>query len=285
VSMPFDATMKDLGRASPRGFLNTFDRPTSAPVALLNVDLSTVTTSADFVIGVGDPLQEVIHFDFQASAAAWKHADVLVYNGLLYRAYHVPVHSVVILLRPQATHPNLNGLVSYSARPTRGSMNFGYEMVPLWERPAEELLAGELGLLPLAMLGRLPEGVARDDALTGIAQRVIERLEREAAPDQMRRLLTAAFLLTGMRVPRNIARDVFRGVRAMQESDTYLAILDEGREEQMKEDILFAGEKRFGPSDEVVKTTLAGINDLDRLRALFRRAFEVSGWRDLFDTP
>jgi hypothetical protein len=97
VPKPFDATLKDLGRESPRGFLSTFDQPTAAPLALLNVDLSTVTTVADFIIGVGDPLEAVIHFDFQASAAAWKHADTLVYNSLLYREYHVPVHSTQVL--------------------------------------------------------------------------------------------------------------------------------------------------------------------------------------------
>ena len=116
MSMPFDATLKDLGRDAPADFLTTFDRPPAGAVTLLNVDLSTVTTAADLVVGVGDPLAEVVHVDFQSSAAAWKHADVLVYNALIYADYHVPVHSIVILLRPQAAHSNLNGVVSYSAR-------------------------------------------------------------------------------------------------------------------------------------------------------------------------
>ena len=68
----------------PADFLTTFDRTPVEPLALLNVDLSTVTTSADLAIGVGNPLVEVIHIDFQSSAAAWKHADVLVYNALLF---------------------------------------------------------------------------------------------------------------------------------------------------------------------------------------------------------
>jgi len=29
-------------------------------------------------LGLGDPLEEIVHFDFQSSAAAWKHADVMV---------------------------------------------------------------------------------------------------------------------------------------------------------------------------------------------------------------
>src|SRR5581483_11790265 len=100
------------------------DQPPAGRLRLLNVDLSTVTTAADLIIGVGDPLAEVIHLDFQSSAAAWKHADILVYNALIHASYHVPVHSIVILLRPQAAHSNLNGVVSYSARSGRGKMDF-----------------------------------------------------------------------------------------------------------------------------------------------------------------
>ncbi len=60
------------------------------------------------------------------------------------------------------------------------------------------------------------------------SRRIAERLTREASPERVRKLLTEAFLLTGLRVRRDVAARVFRGVRAMHESDTYLAILDEG---------------------------------------------------------
>jgi hypothetical protein len=287
MSMPFDATLKDLGRDAPADFLTTFDQPPAGPLALLNVDLSTVTTAADMIIGVGDPHEEVIHVDFQSSASAWKHADVLVYNALIYATYHVPVHSIVILLRPQAAHSNLNGEVSYAARSGRGSMDFGYEVVPLWEWPAARLLAGPLGTAPLAVLGALPPGVALPEALTAVAQQLIERVEREAPPDRARKLLTAAFVLTGLRVRRDVARQVFRGVRAMRDSDTYLAILEEGEEAKAKKVILRQGEKRFGPPPEPVTTKLNGITDPQRLDRLIDRLFEATAtdWEDLLDTP
>ena len=91
MSLPFDATLKDLARASPAAFLESFDEAPTMPVSLLNVDLSTVTTSADLVFGLGRPLQEIIHLDAQSSASATKYADILVYNALLYRQYRVPV--------------------------------------------------------------------------------------------------------------------------------------------------------------------------------------------------
>lgn len=285
MSLPFDAALKDLGRDGPADFLTTFDQPPAGAVALLNVDLSTVTTAADLVLGIGDPLAEVIHIDFQSSAAAWKHADVLVYNALLYADYHVPVHSIVILLRPQAAHSNLNGTVSYAARPNRGNMNFGYEVVRLWQWPADELLAGPLGTTPLAMLGALPQGLPQEDALAAVAQRLIERIDQEAPQDQGRKLLTAAFVLAGLRVSRTIARQVFRGVRKMRDSDTYMAIIDEGREEEAKSVILRQGKKRFGAPDESLSAKLTAISDLERLHRLEERMFDASNWQDLLDTP
>src|SRR5437879_4694250 len=172
MALTFDATLKDMGRDSPRGFLAAFDRPPTGPVKVLNVDLSTVTATADLVLGLGEPLEEVVQLDFQSSAAAWKHADLLVYHALLFAHYHVPVHTAIILLRPEAAHANTNGVIRYAPRPGRGNMDFGYEVVRLWERPAEELLRGDLGVAPLAVLGRLPENLSLENGLTVIAQRL-----------------------------------------------------------------------------------------------------------------
>jgi hypothetical protein len=93
MAMIFDATLKHMGRDSPTGVLTAFDHAPTLPVKLLNVDLSTVTTAADLILGLGDPPQEIIHFEFQSSAAAGKHADLMVYNVLLFAHYRVPVHS------------------------------------------------------------------------------------------------------------------------------------------------------------------------------------------------
>ncbi len=285
MAMTFDATLKDMGRDSPQGFLTTFDRPPAAPVKLLNVDLSTVTTSADLILGLGEPLEEIIHLDFQSSAAAWKHADLMVYNALVFAHYHAPVHTIVLLLRPEAAHPNMTGAIDYAPRPGRGSMHFTYEVVRLWERPAEELLAADLGVAPLAMLGRLPEGLSLVDGLAVIAQRLVERLEKEAPPERVKKLLTDALLLTGLRVRRDLAVKIFRGVRAMQESDTYLMILDEGKEKQAKTAILLFGEERFGPPDDSIKAQVERVTDLERLNRMIRRSATAAGWQEILDTP
>jgi hypothetical protein len=210
MAMTFDATLKEMGRDSPLGVLTTFDRPPSGPVQLLNVDLSTVTSATDLLLGIGDPLEEIVHVEFQSSAAARKHADLMVYNALAFAHYQVPVHTVIILLRPEAQHSNLNGTVAYSPRPGRGKMEFSYEIVRLWEHAAEDLLAGDLGLTPLAMLGRLPNELSLEDGLAAVAQRLVDRLTKEVPRDRAKKLLTEALLLAGLRIRRDAAARIFR---------------------------------------------------------------------------
>src|SRR5262249_41964029 len=150
---------------------------------------------------------------------------------------------------------------AYAARPERGNMAFGFEIVRLWERSADVLLSGPLGTAPLAMLGALPEGADLVEGLTGVAQRLIERLEKEAEPRRKKLLLMGPFVLTGLRIKRQEARQVFAGVRAMRESDTFLAILDEGREIQTRHLIRLLGKQNLGEPDEETITRLEGIID------------------------
>jgi hypothetical protein len=75
----------------------------------------------------------------------------------------------------------------------------------------------------------------------------------------------------------------------MQESDTYLMILNEGREtgarEGAREDILLVGEERFGPADDSIKAQLNIVTDLDRLKRMIRRAVKAANWQEIVETP
>ncbi|HEX7375888.1 MAG TPA: hypothetical protein VF278_02190 [Pirellulales bacterium] len=284
MAMTFDATLKEMARECPEGFLAAFDRRPATNVSVLDVDLSTVTATADTVYGLGNPFTEIVHIDCQSSAAAWKHADLMLYNAVLFARYHVPVHTVVVLLRPEAAHSNMNGSLDYAPRPEHGSMSFRYQVERLWLRPAEDLLAGDVGVAPLAVLGRLPRAASKEAALAAIAHRLVDRLVREAAPDRAKKLITEALLLTGLRVKRDVARSIFQGVRIMQESDTYLMIVDEGMEKQAKKAILLFGEERLGPADESIKSELKNVSDLERLDRMIRRAANATSWREIMDT-
>src|SRR5207302_1011975 len=131
--------------------------------------------------------------------------------------------------------------------------------------------------------GRLPESLSLEDGLAAVAQRVVERLTKEAPPDQVSKLLTDALLLTGLRVRRDVAVRIFRGVRAMHESDTYLMILDEGQEKCARRVILVQGEDRFGPADDAVKASLNSITDLDRLLRIARPTPGPARWDVILD--
>jgi hypothetical protein len=230
-------------------------------------------------------MKEIIHLEFQSSAAAWKHADLMAYNALIFAHYHVPVHTVILLLRPEAAHANLSGAIAYAPRPGRGKMDFSYEVVRLWQRPAEELLAADLGVTPLAVLGALPEGLSLEDGLSAVARRLVERVINEAPPDRARALLADALLLTGLRVRRDVAKRILGGVPVMQESDTYLMILEEGEEKHAKKTVLLVGGKKLGPPDESIKTRLESVTDLERLDRMILQAFTAASWQEILDTP
>jgi hypothetical protein len=71
----------------------------------------------------------------------------------------------------------------------------------------------------------------------------------------------------------------------MEESDTYLMILDQGQEKFAREIILLQGEDRLGPPEEGVKAQLSSITDLDRLRRMARETPKAASWQEILDTP
>ena len=199
MSLPFDATLKDLVQSFPRDWLAALGLPAAGPVATVNVDLSTVSAATDVVFALGDPPASYVTLDFQSSRDAGLSRRVLVYNALLHQRVLAPVHSVVVLLRREANDTALDGAVRYEAQPGRGGLDFRFEVVRLWERPADELLRGTVGSLPVALLGALPKGLTPEEALPVVIRQVEERLVHEAAPPDTAKLMTAAFMLTGLR--------------------------------------------------------------------------------------
>jgi hypothetical protein len=71
----------------------------------------------------------------------------------------------------------------------------------------------------------------------------------------------------------------------MEESDTYLMILDQGQEKATRESILAVGEERLGAPDEPIKGQLNNITDLARLKRMVRRAAKAATWQEILDTP
>lgn len=125
-----------------------------------------------------------------------------------------------------------------------------------------------------------------EEALAGVIRRMDERLQHEAPPPQQAALLlSAAYILTGLRVPRPILEQLFQGVRAMRESSAYQAILDEGRVEEAQRWVLMLAGQKFGSPSGDITATLTAITDLERLHRMGGRISIVSNWNELLATP
>jgi hypothetical protein len=280
MSKPFDATLKDLAVVDPAQFLTVFDAPPALPVRLVNVDLSTVTAATDVAFGLGDPVEEVVHLDAQAGPDADKHRDVLAYNALLHRQYKVPVHSILLLLRPQARLGSQTGNIRYAPRARRGKMDFGYEIIRIWQRPVEPLLTSGLGTLPLAPLCRPPRGFSREKGMRRVLGEVCRPLEQEGTPELARRLLMATFVLSGLVLDRQQLHSLFKGVRVVRESVAY-QVLEEERILGMQQLLLHLAGTRFGKPDEATRQAITSIMDSDKLQQLGDDLFDVSSWPEL----
>jgi predicted transposase YdaD len=143
-------------------------------------------------------------------------------------------------------------------------------------------------LAPLAVLGGLPEGEDLEDGLAAVVRKLVDRLASEAQPEVATKLVTTALLLTGLRVRRNVALKIFRGISMLEESDTYLMILEQGEERgeerATRRHVQLVGEERLGPADEVIREQLTRISDPERLERMLRTALKAASWQEIVST-
>jgi hypothetical protein len=284
MPLEFDATLKDLVQRRPADFSAGFRLHGPGTLSVVNVDLSMVSASTDVVFAFGDPPRELVDLNFQTSSDESLVERLLLYNALLHYRYGVPVHSLLILLRPAADGQHLTGRLRYRGQGRRGHTVFKYEVIRLWQIPTRRLLRAGIGMLPLAMLGRLPEGMRTERGLPSVIRTIQQRAEAEQSPEQANETLTSSYILSGLRVNRETGLRLFEGVRAVRESTTYQAILDEGRIDELHETVLVLGRERFGAADEVTQAAIISVTDLDRLRRMRVRLLRVNSWQELLRT-
>ena len=268
---PFDATLKSLIRNHPADWLNHLGVPITAPPQVLDADLSAVSAAADTLIQVGD---RVVHIDLEAGPDADLATRMLMYNVLAHRQTGLPVRSVAVLLRSNAVTASLNDRVEYDG------LRFRFGVVKIWEQSAEALFRGGVGLLPLAVLGRPPAGMTREQTLPEQVGRIADVIESENVPDGDD-LMLSAVILAGMHMPRDRARAIFQKVLQMRESSTYQLILEEGAVAQLRETLLKQGKARFGTPTAEQANKIKAIDDLARLDRLAVRLLKVNTWDEL----
>ena len=95
MSLPFDATLKDMVAKRPRDFETPLAFPRNEPVTVLNVDLSTVSAATDTALGFGNPIREIVDVNFQSGPDAGLPGRLHLYNAALHARHDVVVRSLL----------------------------------------------------------------------------------------------------------------------------------------------------------------------------------------------
>ncbi len=218
-----DDTLKHLTEMSPPDWV-VRGGWRAAPARAVDADIATISGAADKVILVDDTPNWLLSVDFHAGHdVLTKLPDLLLYNSALYRRHELLVRSLLVLLHKGADSPQLKGVYRRGFPGEPPDVMLRYRIVRVWQVPAQQWLSGGLGLLPLAPLGDV-----RPEDLPAVVDRVKQRLEHEAPPREKADLLSAMYILMGVRYERALVQRLLQGVQSMKESVTYQAILEEG---------------------------------------------------------
>jgi hypothetical protein len=103
---PFDATLKDLIERYPADWLPLAGLSTSAPIDIVDADVSTITAAADKVLRIQETSPWLLHVEVQSSPRSDPAEPLHWYNALLEHRHGLPVRTVLVLLRPGADSPS-----------------------------------------------------------------------------------------------------------------------------------------------------------------------------------
>ncbi|HZW32631.1 MAG TPA: hypothetical protein VFF52_18100 [Isosphaeraceae bacterium] len=277
--------MKDLVRRHPGDYSSAFRLGSAADVRALNVDVSVISTATDVVLGHGDPLRSAVDRNFQTGRDPELPGRICLYNAALHHILHVPVHSVVILLRPTADAAHLTGRHTDTGQPRRGKMDFRYEVFRIWPLPARRLLRCGPGVLPPSVLGAWPPGVSVEDGVTEVVDLSCHRIQRTMSQEEIKHIVTSALVLSGLRLSREQARNAFRRAPAVEESTTYQDIIEQGEIQGVRRVLLRRGAAKFGAPPKEVKAAIQELEDLPRLERRVDCLLDTAtSWNDVLET-
>lgn len=282
MPLPFDATLKTIVAENPADFASLFNLPTDLPIGSVSAELSTISAATDLALAFGQPVREIADLNFQTGPDPGLPARLHHYNAALYSRHYVPVRSILVLLRPKADAANITGELTYGAGRTR--VEFQYDIIRLWQQPVENALRSGLAALPLATLCQLPAGQPIPDSLRYVVEEIQRRLGQETNEAAAARLMTAAYILTGLRVKKTELASIYRGVGLMTESTAYDEAVEEGELKRSHRLLMRQGIKRFGEPDAGTEAELRSIRDLDRLERMADVILSAASWQELLAT-
>ncbi|MFO0954582.1 MAG: hypothetical protein U0835_26150 [Isosphaeraceae bacterium] len=302
----YDVITRTIIERYPRDWLALLDLDPDAPVEVVDSNLSTVVAEADKVLKVGGAAPGLVHVEVQKDYDVSMPVRLLRYNTLLTLRHGLPVLSAVVLLVPDADGPAMSGRYAREWPDSRCRVEWRFPVIRVWEESAEAL-ASAPGTLPLAVLA------ARDgDEAERLITPALAAFPHPPGEPE-REISTACYLLAGLRFELDLARRIFRGAKAMRESVTYRAILEEGEAIGMEKGLdlglekglekglqkgLAEGEaigrlnaerstllrqasRRFGPPDEATRRRIEALNDPKMLETLLDRVLDAADWPEL----
>jgi predicted transposase YdaD len=282
MSSHFDATLKRILKAHGPDWAAwlapQFGLP-SGPMEAIETELSTFQPIADKVFRLPDPFG-LLHLELQSTWSGELPDRIHVYNTLLRDRHGGPVRSVAILLRPEAQANALTGTLVHYGADGQEYLRFRYDVIRIWELPAESLLSGGLGIAPLGLLTNDAE-----DRLPELVRRFTDRVLAEVPPGEPQNwLLASSYILLGLRYDVSVYQPLFEGVQKMRESSGYQAILKEGREEGREESVLKGLqlsvitllESRFGSIPAEIESQIRQCTDAERLRKAVQQVLTIA---------
>jgi hypothetical protein len=123
-----------------------------------------------------------------------------------------------------------------------------------------------------------------EQALREVIHQIDQRLTAEAPYARAVQLMTAAFVLTGLRVGDQRLSTIFRGVKAMHDSSAFTFYEVKGRVEEGQRILLLLGSQRFGAPDAATEAALHAIEDIDRLERMIDAVPTAASWQELLAT-
>ena len=275
----------------PRDWLRLLCLETSSPIEEVNTNLPSVSKDADKIFIIKEQVPWLLHLEMQSSRDPGLPIRILIYNVLAYARHKLPVHSVVILLRPEADFSDLTGRLQYSIKEASG-LEMRYQIVRLWELPVAAFLNGGLGTVPLAPLGK----VSGED-LPALMDQMDERISRDIKGKEAGELWALAYIILGLRCTSELSKSLIKGIPHMKESLTYQAIIAEGEAKGEAKDeakgeakgkayearriLILIGTHRMGPPSDLLREQIEHIDSLELLERLAEQALDSKTWDDL----
>lgn len=223
----------------------------------------------------------LVHCEFQAGDST--HLNMVRRNvgylGRCYEKYGLPIFSHVIYLRPNAGCNDPGGY-----RQNIAGYNFivEYKVIRLVEADGQSILEAQRpGLMPFSPLMKPPTGM---DTLQWMYQ-CVETTKSLSIDSQIRaNLLVDLWVMSGLVHERESITHLFPE-DIMQESSVYQYIIEKGERKSTIESILELLNIRFHVNTEgILKSTIEGIEDLQRLRQLRREAAQAQSLESFIRT-